>query len=209
MFGKYRERRYPLAYWIIGLFTLAIEAMLGINAAFLVDQVSQVMAENMLRGTQWSSYAFLIALFVGLGFGFCLCVGGLWTFTGFIDNLEDAKAYIKDSGGSWLSVVALWTLAILIMLLDVFTLFFRLDYFKEHGSTPLFWFFVILIPMPMLLGYLMYVLSNVPQSRHEAKALARAVRLNTADLQHAVESMDPDLRNRFASGDKSALEDHY
>jgi len=209
MFGKYRERRYPLAYWIIGLFTLAIEIMLGINAAFLVDSVLQVMIDNMLSGTQWSALSPTIALLLGLGFGFCLTVGGLWTFAGFVDNMEDAKAYIDASGASWFSMAALIGLAVLIMGLDLFTLFFRMDYFKEHGATPLFWFFVILIPMPMLLGYLMYVLSNVPQYRYEARAKAAATRLSTADLQHAIENMDPDLRNRFANDDKTALTEHY
>ncbi len=213
MFGqtkaKQHKKRHTLAYYVVALFTLAIELMLGINAAFLVFQSVSIVANNMLAGTSFMAIAPLIALFCSLAVGACFVLGGMWTYAGFIDSLEDAKAYIREYGAVVWPVLLVWLAFLSIIALDFTTLAFRAYYFAQRGETALLGFFVVLIILPPIMGPLIHVLENTPRDRRLAKVRHYAESLETDDMEHVVRSMDPDLRSRMLNGDQSAIQEHY
>lgn len=206
---KKAKKRHGFAYWIIGLFTFAIEFMLGLNAAFLVFQSVIIVAENMLRDTGLEPMATIITLIASLSVGFCFVFGGCWTFAGFMDSLDDAKAYRDTYGTNSWPVAMVWCLEIAVVALDFTTLLFRASYFAEKGAGALFCFFLILIFLPPVLGPLIHVLENTPRDRRLAKTRRFAEQLDTDELERVVQTMDPDLRTRLLAGDGSALQEHY
>jgi hypothetical protein len=212
MFGSKNtkaKKRHGAAFWIVGLFTFAIESMLGLNAAFLVDQSLSIVVGNMLRGTPFAGLAPLITLFAGLVVGVCFVAGGVWTFAGFMDAIADAKAYAKAyRTNNW----PVWTVRALfaaIILLDFTTLCFRATFFAERGALFLFIFFLIIIALPPILGPLIYVLDNTPRDRKLTKARQYGEQLETEDIYSVIEQMDPDLRSRWLADDPTALQEHY
>lgn len=213
MFGnkgpKKARKRHGFAYYIVGLFTLAIEFMLGVNAAFLVDQSVIIVADNMLAGTVFASLASFIALFASLAVGLCFVMGGLWTFGGFIDSLDDARAYCETYGTRGWPVVMVWALFLGIIALDFTTLGFRAAYFAARGETSLLAFFVILILLPPILGPLLHVLEHTPRDRRLSKVRQFAEALETDDMEYNIRVMEPDLRTRLLNGDATALNEHY
>jgi hypothetical protein len=206
---KKARKRHGFAYYVVGLFTLAIEFMLGVNAAFLVDQSVVIVAANMLAGTILSPLAPFIALLASVAVGMCFVLGGLWTFSGFVDSLEDAKAYCDEYGTSRWPVVMVWLLFIGIILLDFTTLGFRAAYFAARGETSLLAFFVILILLPPVLGPLLHVLEHTPRDRRLAKVRQYVEALETDDLEVAVKEMNPALRTRLLNDDPTAITDYY
>lgn len=226
MFGqkaKQHKKRHTLAYYVVALFTLAIELMLGINAAFLVFQSVSIVANNMLAGTSFMAVAPLIALFCSLAVGFCFVMGGMWTYAGFIDSLKDARAYIAAEIAPMLEnspsytppmtvywpIWLIWAGFVAIIGLDFATLAFRAAYFAQRGEIALLGFFVILILLPPILGPLIYVLEHTPRDRRLTKARHEVETLEVSDIERAVRTMDPDLRSRWLANDKTALQAHY
>jgi hypothetical protein len=203
------KKRHGMAFYVIGLFTFAIEFMLGVNAAFLVDQSISIVTRNMLSGTFLAPLASVITLITSLAVGFCFVFGGMWVFAGFMDSLDDAKAYIEAYGSGRWPVVMVWALMVAVVALDFTTLLFRASYFAEKGAGPLFAFFLILIFMPPVLGPLIHVLENTPRDRKLSKARRHAEDLETDDMTSLVEIMDSDLRSRWLDGDSSAIEEHH
>lgn len=204
------KRQHSAAYYVIGAFTYAIEAMLGLNAAFLVDQSLIIVTHNMLTGTPFESLGAMIALIISLAFGVALAGGGIWGFSGFMDALQDARAY-RDTyhhGKKW-PVAMVWMLAIAILVIDFTTLMFRASFFAEKGAWALLAFFVVLIFLPPILGALMHVLENTPRDRRLTKARQYGEQLETDDIYSVVEQMDPDLRSRWLADDATALQEHY
>lgn len=206
---KKARKRHGFAYYVVGLFTLAIEFMLGVNAAFLVDQSVVIVADNMLAGTFLTGFAPFIALLASLAVGLCFVMGGLWTFSGFIDSLDDAKAYCEAYGTSFWPVVMVWALFIGIIALDFTTLGFRAAYFAARGEQSLLAFFVILILLPPILGPLLHVLEHTPRDRRLAKLRQYAEAIETDDVEQAVREMNPALRTRLLNGDGGAITDYY
>lgn len=203
------KKRHTFAYYVVLLFTLAIELMLGINASFLVDQSVSIVAHNMLDGTPFGGLSPLIALFCSLAVGACFVMGGMWTYAGFIDSLEDAKAYVAEYGTWRWPVLLVWLAFIAVIAIDFATLAFRSEYFASRGESALLGFFVVLILLPPILGPLIHVLENTPRDRRLAKVRRFAESLDTDDTEVAVRHMDPDLRSRLVNGDQSALNEHY
>lgn len=211
--GKIREsekakRRHGIAFYVIGTFTFAIESMLGLNAAFLIYQNVSIVADNMLHGTFLAPLSLIIALIISLAIGFCFIFGGMWVFGGFMDSLEDVKAYQKAYKTKKWPEYMVWALMSSVVALDLTTLLFRATYFAEKGAMALFAFFVILILLPPLLGSLMYVLEHTPQARRLAKSREFAEALESDDIEHLVQTIDPDLRSRWLHGDTSVIEEH-
>jgi hypothetical protein len=204
------KKSHGAAFYVIGTFTLAIESMLGINAAFLVDQSIAIVAKNMLDGTPLASLASIIPLLVSLAVGFCFVAGGLWAFSGFMDSLDDARAYIEEyDSGKW-PVRLVWALIIAIVALDLTTLVFRAAYFAEKGAAALLFFFLILIFLPPILGSLVHVLENTPRERQLAKVRTNAVVQESQRAAHILEAMDADLQTRWINGDRDgACKEHY
>jgi hypothetical protein len=203
------KKRHGAAFWIVGLFTFAIESMLGLNAAFLVDQSLTIVVSNMLRDTPFSVLAPLITLFAGLVVGVCFVAGGVWTFAGFMDAIADAKAYAKAYKTNNWPVWMVRALFVAIILLDFTTLCFRATFFAERGAFFLFIFFLIIIALPPILGPLIYVLDNTPRDRKLTKARQYGEQLETEDIYSVIEQMDPDLRSRWLADDATALQEHY
>lgn len=211
MFGRTNKtrKRHGVAFWVIGLFTLAIEGMLGLNAAFLVDQSLRIVVGNMLAGTSVADLAPFITLVAGLIVGVCFVLGGVWVFAGFMDSIQDAKAYQKAYKTSGWPATMVRLLFGAIILLDFTTLCFRASYFAERGAIALFAFFLIIIFLPPILGPLIYVLDNTPRDRKLTKARQYGEQLETDDIYSVIEQMDPDLRSRWLADDESALQEHY
>lgn len=212
MFGKQKNtsgKRRSLAFYVVGVFTFAIEFMLGVNAAFLVDQSVRIVTENMLTGTPIAPLAGVITLIASLAVGFCFVFGGMWVFGGFMDSLGDAEAYEDEYGTRAWPRMMVWALFVAVIALDFTTLLFRAAFFAEKGAIALFAFFVILILMPPVLGPLIHVLENTPRGRRLNKARRQAEALEIDDVTRVVEAMDPDLRSRWLDGDASALQAHY
>lgn len=211
MFGSAHKARprHGAAFYVIGLFTFAIESMLGVNAAFLVWQSISIVGDNMLKGTFLAPIAPLITLIISLAVGFCFISGGMWVFGGFMDSLDDARAYVDAYGSGRWPVVLVWLLMVAVVALDFTTLLFRASYFAEKGATALFAFFIILIFLPPVLGPLIHVLEHTPRDRKLAKARVYAEELETDDVTSLVEVMDSDLRSRWLDGDASAIEEHH
>jgi hypothetical protein len=203
------KKKHGLAYYVVLLFTLAIELMLGINAAFLVSQSVSIVARNMLDGTAFAGLAPLIALFCSLAVGACFVMGGMWTYAGFIDSLEDAKAYVQEYGTWNWPVWLIWAAFLAIIALDFTTLAFRAVYFAQRGETALLGFFIVLILLPPILGPLIHVLEHTPRDRRLSKVRQFAEALETDDMETVVQTMDPDLRSRMLNGDQSAIQEHY
>lgn len=203
------KRRHTPAFYVIGLFTFAIESMLGVNAAFLVWQSVSIVARNMLSDTPLESFAAFITLIISLAVGFCFVMGGMWTFSGYLDSYKDAKAY-EDHHGTrvWPRFIVV-SLALLVLGIDFSTLMFRASYFGEKGAGALLAFFILLIPAPFALGLLMYVLENTPRDRRLAKVRSFAEQLDTDHIEQVVTTMDPDLRTRLLNGDADAIQEHY
>jgi hypothetical protein len=206
---KKASKRHSLAFYVIGTFTFAIEFMLGVNAAFLVDQSVRIVTENMLTGTPIAPLAGAITLIASLAVGFCFVFGGMWVFGGFMDSLADAEAYEDENGTNAWPRVMVWLLFLAVIALDFTTLLFRAAYFAEKGASALFAFFVILLLMPPVLGPLIHVLENTPRGRRLNKARRQAEALEIDDVTRVVEAMDPDLRSRWLDGDATALQEHY
>lgn len=206
---KKARKRHTAAYYVIGVFTFAIEAMLGLNAAFLIDQSVSIVAHNMLAGTPVDSFAAVITLSISLVVGACFIAGGFWTYGGFMDSLDDAHAYASAYGARWWPVGLVWGGAVAVVALDLTTLFFRAAFFAERGAIALFVFFVILVFLPFLLGCLMHVLEHTPHDRRLAKTRQFVEAIEIDDLDKAAREMDPDLRSRWLSGDANALQEHY
>jgi hypothetical protein len=204
------KKSHSAAFYVIGVFTLAIESMLGINAAFLVDQSIAIVARNMLDGTPLASLSSIITLLVSLVVGLCFVAGGLWAFSGFMDSLDDARAYIEEyDSGKW-PVFLVWALIVAIVVLDLTTLVFRAAYFAEKGAAALLCFFLILIFLPPILGALVHVLENTPRERQFAKVRNQAVVQETQRAAHILEDMDADLQTRWINGDRDgASKEHY
>lgn len=203
-------KQHSAAFWMIWIFTLAIELMLGINAAFLLDQSLLIVANNMLADTPLAPLGGLIALIVALLAGLAVVLGGIWTFTSFIDSLDSANAYHEHYGSKvpWATVLVC-VLEGAIIGIDFTTLCFRATYFAERGAIWLFIFFIILIILPPILGPLLHVLENAPRDRRLALAYRQAEQLEATDLASAIEAMDPDLRTRYLNGDQDAISEHY
>jgi hypothetical protein len=210
MFGRNKtKKRHSAAFWVIGLFTVAIEGMLGLNAAFLVDQSLRIVVGNMLKDTPFIGLAGMITLLAGLVVGLCFVLGGIWTFAGFMNSIADARAYQKaNKTNSW-PVVMVRLLFGAVILLDFTTLCFRATYFAERGALALFAFFLIIICLPPVLGPLIHVLENTPRDRRLTKARQYGEQLETDDIYSVVETMDPDLRSRWLNDDATALQEHY
>src|SRR6266849_3564873 len=68
---KAKRKRGPV-YWSIFLFVAVIEAMLGINAAFLVHESVVIVIDNLLVGTPVQGASAVITLTISLVFGACL-----------------------------------------------------------------------------------------------------------------------------------------
>lgn len=203
------KRRHSLAYYIIGMFTFAIESMLGVNASFLVYQSVSIVAHNMLSGTPLEIAAPVITLVISLAVGFCLIMGGMWTFSGYLDSYKDAMAYEQHHGTNRWPRVIVVGLALLMLGIDFSTLMFRAAYFSEKGASALLAFFILLIPAPFGLGLLMYVLENTPRNRRLAKVRSFAEQVDADYIEGLVQTMDPDLRTRMLNGDMNALQEHY
>lgn len=210
-----RKKKHGLAFIIISIFTLAIEMMLGINAAFLVDQSVQIVADNMLGATFLAGLAAIIALVISLAVGSALILGGQWTFSGFLDSLDDARAYQDEYKTAWpWPEISQWGLVALIVGVDFTTLFFRAAYFAAKGEQALFWFFVLLIFAPFLLGAIVHVIENTPHDRRVVKVARQASAIETDRLEHAVQSMDDDLRSRWVNASNQdernqVMDEHY
>lgn len=206
---KKAKRQHSTAYYVIGMFTFAIEAMLGINAAFLVDQSMTIVAHNIFASTFLEPLAPIITLIISLLFGAALMAGGIWTFSGFMETLQDVRAYAQVYHLKRWPVALVWAMMIGIIAIDFTTLAFRASFFSERGAIALFVFFVILIFMPSILGALVYILENTPRDRRLTKARQYGEQLETDDTYQVIETMDPDLRSRYLSDDPTALQEHY
>jgi hypothetical protein len=206
---KKTKRQHGAAFYVIGVFTFAIESMLGINAAFLVDQSIAIVARNMLEGTFLAPLASFVTLIVSLAVGFSFVAGGMWTFSGFMESLDDARAYRDTYGTNHWPVIMVWALVVAVIILDFTTLMFRAAFFAEKGASALLAFFVVLIFLPPILGALVHVLENTPRDRRLSKARQYAEQLEGDSVAGLVETMDEDLRSRWLSGDVAAVDEHY
>ena len=200
--------KHGLVYWIIMLFVLGIEGMLGINAAFLVNQSASIVVRNLLAGTSFAPLEVLIVLIISLVFGVCLILGGMWVFAGFKDSLEDAKAYVEETGESNWNVHRLHVIKWAIMVIDFATLMFRAQFFAERGSSWLILFFVVLIWLPGPLGNMLYVHEHTPRDRKMSRARQKAEIKVSQQAEQAVDQMDPDLLARWVDGDETAYQEH-
>jgi hypothetical protein len=203
------KKKHGTGFWVVWIFTFAIEFMLGLNAAFLVDQSVSIVVRNMLAGTGVDGVAPIITLIAALAVGFCFVFGGMWTFADFMDSLEDARAYCKYYGTNKWPVVMVCLLFVAVILLDLSTLLFRSAYFAEKGALALLAFFVILIALPPILGPLIHVLEHTPRDRRLAKARQFAESIESDHIDMVVQEMDHDLRTRWLGGDATALDEHY
>lgn len=205
---KAKKLKHGPIYWIILLFVFAIEAMLGINAAFLVHESAAVVVTNLLVGTPFAGLEVVVILVISLAFGVCLMCGGMWVFGWFKDSLEDAKAYVEETGESEWNVRRLHLIKWAIYGIDITTLLFRSSYFDEKGLLPLMAFFVILIFLPGPLGSMLYVHEHTPRDRRMSRARQKAEIRVSQDAERAVDYMDPDLLARWVEGDETAYQEH-
>src|SRR6266487_1965666 len=138
------RRKHGFAYYVIGLFTLALEAMLGINAAFLANQSVSFVVRDLLTNTGWEGLAPVISVIVSVTFGVSLMLAGLWTFSGYLTTWKKAKAYHKKyTKRAWPESLCI-TVVLGIMGLDYATLGFRSTYFAKQGESSLMLFFGIM-----------------------------------------------------------------
>lgn len=217
MFGQQKlkvpvraKRKHTLAFYVVGTFAFSIELMLGINVAFLVDQSLGIVAHNMLDGVPLlSALATVIPLVISLLIGACFVLGGMWTFAGFMDNLDDARAYAEEYATNKWPVWMVWLILIAVIALDFTTLAFRAAYFAEKGAAALVWFFVILILVPGILGAFLHVLENTPRDRRMVKAERNVEQIDADAYEEALRTMPDDLRTRYLDGDETALQEHY
>jgi len=208
-----RKKNHGMAFYVIGAFTFAIESMLGINAAFLVDQSVSIVTDNMLKDTPLSPLSGMITLVVSLAVGFCFIFGGMWVFSGFMDSLDDAKAYTKEFKSKRWPETMVWLLMFAVIALDFTTLVFRSAFFAEKGALALFAFFVILILMPPILGPLIHVLEHTPHNRQMAKVRVQTEHRHTASMTKIANDIDDDLLDDLLSDDhdvsQSAVDEHW
>lgn len=212
IFGKKprkARKHHSAAYYVIGTITFAVEVMLGINAAFLIDQSVSIVARNMLDGTPIASLATGIALILSIILSVGFAAWGFWTFGGFMDTLKDVQAYQEEYGTRSWPVVLVWASAVLIILIDCATLFFRAAYFAERGEGALLVFFAAIIIIPFPLGCLMYVIEHTPRKRQLAKMRQFASSVEISALDTVIQEMDDDLRSRWLADDATALQEHY
>lgn len=200
------RKKHGTAYYAVMMFTSAIEFALGTNAGYLMYQNFTITLYGMLHNELGASALTTILAFV---FGSAIFVGGMWTFAGFIDNLEDARAYREAYGTATWPVALIWTGLFLVMALDFTTLLFRLTFFNEKGALSLFAFFCVLIILPPVLGPLIHVLEHTPRERRLAKVRNYVEQLDTDEIERVAREMDADLRTRWLNGDATARTEHY
>ena len=212
LFEKIREPRqdnhkHSKAYYAAMVFTCVIEFALGTNAAFLMYQNFKVTIYSMLSIELWAT---ILTIILAFAFGAGVFAGGMWTFAGFIDNLEDAKSYREEYGTSYWPESLIWMGLLLVVGLDFTTLLFRVAFFNEKGATALFAFFCVLIVLPPVLGPVIHVLEHTPRDRTKVKARDYASRIDSQRIMTAVQNMDDDLRTRYLEEhDESAIAEHY
>lgn len=206
--AKPAKKRHSRAYYIIGVFSFAIEAMLGLNAAFLADQSLVLVCDHMLGGTPFALLAPLIALTVSLAVGAAFIMAGMWTYNGFIQTLETARAYRRYYGSSSWPLLGVWSLLLCVLGLDLTTLGFRAAYFSAKGETALLGFFLILCFVPLVLGAILHVLEHAPVNHRLAQLRHYAQELQADEVESSIRSMDADLRDRLLSGDSTAMDEH-
>lgn len=206
--AKAKRLKHGPIYWIILLFVFAIEAMLGINAAFLVHESASIVVTNLLAGTPFAGLQVMVILVISLAFGVCLMCGGMWVFGWFKDSLEDARAYVEETGESQWNVQRLHLIKWAIYAIDLTTLLFRSSYFAQEGAIALMTFFVILIFLPGPLGSMLYVHEHTPRDRRMSRARQKAEIRVSQDAERAVDYMDPDLLARWVEGDETAYQEH-
>lgn len=203
-------KKHGTAYYAAWSFTCVIEFALGTNASFLMYQNFLITVYAMLKSEVWSS---LLTVILAMAFGAGIFMGGMWTFAGFIDNLEDAKAYRKEYRTSSWPQALIWSGLALVMALDLTTLFFRLAFFNEKGALALFAFSCVLIVLPPVLGPLIHVLEHTPHNRQLAKVRVKTEHRHTANLMRVADEIDDDLLNDLLSEDEdtsqAALDEHY
>jgi hypothetical protein len=207
------KRKHNIAYYVIGLFTLALEAMLGINAAFLANQSVGFVIRDLLESTGWASLAPVISVFVSAGFGASLMCAGLWTFSGYLTTWKKAKAYRKKyAKWDWPQLLCI-TVVVGIMGLDYATLGFRSTYFGKQGEGSLMLFFGIMIPLVWILGLFMHMVDHAPREARLAEVTQEAEAIDTDHLERAIRGMDPDLLHRYLSQNpaesEAAIQEYY
>lgn len=202
-----RAKKHGNAYYAAMIFAMVIEFALGTNAAFLMYQNFKVTVYSMLSNEVWAS---ILTIILAFAFGAGVFAGGMWTFAGFIDNIEDAKAYREEYGTTYWPESLIWAGLFLVVGLDFTTLLFRVAFFNEKGATALFAFFCVLIVLPPVLGPLIHVLEHTPRDRGKVKARDYASRIDSQRIMTAVQNMDDDLRTRYLEDhDESAITEHY
>lgn len=209
------KKHHSLVYMIMVWFCFMIEVLLGLNVAFLVNDNLQIVARNMTEGVPFpavsvigASVAFLISLAVASAF----TLGGMWTFSGFLDLYKDAEEYEHDQGTwGWWPRGLVVLLLLIIFGLDYTTLMFRAAYFSEKGASSLFLFFCGLIILPFVLGCIIHIIENTPRDRRQTKAYNYAQQVATGDEERAVQYMTPQERDQYLTpgGREDALANYY
>ena len=214
MFGlgdrKQAKKNHGAAYHMAMIFTVVIEFALGTNAAFLMYQNFKITVYTMLSNETWAT---ILTIILAFAFGAGIFLGGMWTFAGFIDNLDDARAYRKEfKTGKWPEVL-IWSGLVLVVILDFTTLTFRYAFFGEKGALSLFAFSCVLIILPPVLGPLIHVLEHTPHKRQMAKVRVQAEQRHTALLSRVADEIDDDLLGDLLSDDEAtsqaAVDEHY
>lgn len=210
------KKHHSVGYYVFWWMCFIIEVLLGINVAFLVDVNLQVVAVHMMEGVtllgmSLEPVAITVAFVISLAVAACFMMGGMWTFSDFLDSYRDAEEYERAEGTSWpwprLLMVAF---LLVVMALDFFTLQFRATYFASTGETALFAFFCVLIVMPFLLGCLIHVIENTPRDRRLTKAYNYAQQVATGDEERAVQYMTAGERDMYLSGNRDdAMASYY
>lgn len=204
------RKKHTGAYYAAMVFTCVIEFALGTNAAFLMYQNFKVTVYSMISMELWAN---VVTIILAFAFGAGVFAGGMWTFAGFIDNLDDAKAYKNHYHSNGWPISLIWAGLLLVVVLDFTTLMFRVAYFNEKGALSLFAFFCVLIVLPPVLGPLIHVLENTPRNRREAKIRQYAERLDIDGQEKAIRDMSPALRAKALSNDprevNQAFQEYY
>ncbi len=213
MFGfgrvsRRKKRKHVVAYYPIIAVTCAIEFLLALSAAFLIDDSVQLTAHKLLEGIAPDLVGKVLAGLLSFVLGVCFMIAGIWTFSGFMKTLYDFIAWAKARKVQW-PIALPWTIAGAIVILDWVSLGFRAQFLSNKGEIWLLVFFVLLPPLVWGLGVFMYILETIPEDQRLANLRQDLEQVHIDELESAALDMDPELLSEWMNDDPAAITTHY
>jgi hypothetical protein len=205
---EHKPRKHVAAYYPVMAVTIAIEFLLALSAAFLIDGTVVLICRNLLDGLAADLLSQVIAAALSLILGVCFMVAGIWTFSGFMRTKYDFVAWAKRYNADWAAYLP-HAIAGAIVALDWVTLGYRAAFLSSRGEAWLLAFFALLPPLVWGLGIFIYIAETIPEDQQLANLRQELEQVHVGELKEAAYDMDPEELSRWMGEDADAITDYH